>query len=148
MLSSQKKSRRGQAIVEFIPSAMVFIVVIYASIAYFRVMRAATIKQEVVRNIAFAKIANSGTLTTTPEQVIGGAQEDTGGSLQLGGESGAPIVPEESNQFIGRDFKCFTVFPPDPLQTEFIQVPLLKRLGSVSFRTLLIVERFGNSACR
>lgn len=58
---SQKK---GQAFIEFVASVFVFAIVISASLSYFRYMRHVSIKQEVVRNVMFAKIKNSGTLTT------------------------------------------------------------------------------------
>jgi len=57
------KSRKGQALIEAIPSLLIFITVITAAFTYFKVMRFSAIRQEVARNLIFSKINNSGTLT-------------------------------------------------------------------------------------
>lgn len=66
-------------------SMVVFVILISAAASYYKVMRTAIIRQEVARNLIFAKINNSGNLTSIPP-------DKNGGRLSLGGiESGFNI---------------------------------------------------------
>jgi Flp pilus assembly protein TadG len=68
--------RSGQALVEFVPSVLVFLLVVSAAVQYFRYMSQAISVQEVLRNAAFSVINNSGTLTTTDRQQASGVLVD------------------------------------------------------------------------
>jgi hypothetical protein len=82
----RKNSKSGQAMMEMAISMVVFIILISAAASYYKVMRTAIIRQEVARNMIFAKINNSGNLTSLPPDV-------SGGRLYLGGvESGFNIA--------------------------------------------------------
>lgn len=70
--SNESNSCSGQAIMELLPAMMMFFVVLFACLAYFRAMRSSVMREEAVRNVAFAKINNSGTLTTTLNQTSSG----------------------------------------------------------------------------
>jgi hypothetical protein len=103
------KGKKGQALIELVPSILLFLIVSSSSLAYFRVMRSSQIRQEVVRNLMFAKIDNSGPLVTSPQQ--------TKEPLQLAG------IPEDSREpasavggesvRLGTETDCVAVFPGD-----------------------------------
>lgn len=78
----------GQAVMELLPAMMMFFIVLFACLSYFRAMRSAVMREEAVRNVAFAKINNSGTLTTMPNQITA-LRPGCGGNTQtlcVGGE--------------------------------------------------------------
>ena len=104
-LASRARAESGQAIVELLPSVIIFFLIMGAGLSYFRVMRAATIRQEVVRNLAFAKIDYSGTLTTPLTQKAG---------IPFFGLVG---VLGNANVFIDRGTACFRVNPDQLVET-------------------------------
>jgi hypothetical protein len=109
--AGQAPSRQaGQALVELLPSIVIFMLVVSAGLAYFRVLRSATIRQEVVRNLMFAKINNSGTLTSTIPQ-------EGGVRLQLGDAFvNAPVITSQRNAQVLQNDSCFTVFPGSTIE--------------------------------
>lgn len=60
-------SRKGQAMIEFLPLLGIFIIVMSASLAFFRSLREGILRQEALRNLYFASTKNVGTLTSPPE---------------------------------------------------------------------------------
>ena len=63
--SSRRSNRKsGQAMIEFIPAVILFIFLMMASYVFFRGLRESIQGQEAARNMAFAKIANSGPLVS------------------------------------------------------------------------------------
>jgi len=94
------KSKKGQALVELLPSLVIFFMVISASLSYFEIMRGATIRQEVVRNLAFAKMNNMGTLTTPTGKL--------GAPIQI---EGVAAISGNDNDFVGFQSNCFSVSP-------------------------------------
>lgn len=68
------KSKKGQAIIEFVPSMVLFFITLSAGFSYYRIMRTAQIREEAVRNILFQKINYSGTLTSTYVETQGGGK--------------------------------------------------------------------------
>ena len=126
-----KEKESGQAIIEIIPAFFLFILVITASVSLFEVLRNATLVQETARNMAFAKIANSGTITSPPE---------ASGALVLGVES--PISLPSSNPRVSASNSCFNVYPTAPSHSVTM-LPILGVDGflSVAFATKLSVYR-------
>lgn len=140
MLSGTRDSKRGQAIVEILPSVMLFMLVISAGLAYFRVMRAATIRQEAVRNLAFAKIDNSGTLTTVVTPDEGGVAAPITITVD---RKVIPALVDGNNPFISSSTDCFTVIPGGEAQQS---IPVTYRYGvsgdaPVLLRTYAVVCR-------
>jgi hypothetical protein len=139
-------SKRGQALIELIPSVLLFLIVSSSSLAYFRVMRSSQIRQEVVRNLMFAKIDNSGPLVTSAQQT----QEP----LQLAGVevgSRAPASAVGGNTVaMSANTDCLAVFPGDSLS----RIPVTNILGLSGFESevqvatyAVIFRRSGNSRC-
>jgi hypothetical protein len=104
MLLKTSKNRKGQAIIELLPSVLLFLIVVGGGLSYFQMMREVTIRQEVVRNLAFAKINNVGTLTTPLSQ---GANE----VLIEGFPAGGRVIGPSRFDFVSRTDGCFTVTP-------------------------------------
>ena len=104
------RSRRGgQALVEFLPAVMIFILVLSAGLAFFRIMRSATIRQEAARNLAFAKIDFAGTLTTVN---VDASNTSRPRSVGLRIESGdVTAISGNNDQFIDYSTSCFYVHP-------------------------------------
>lgn len=102
-------SKKGQAMMELLPSTILFFMVISVSLAYYRVVRASQLRQEAVRNMMFAKIANKGTLTST------GVQEDQGVVFSQGdqGFRGPAAISSNQNSFVDQTVPCFSVSPSD-----------------------------------
>jgi hypothetical protein len=145
--------RRGQAIVELLPAVVIFFAVIVAALNYFRVMRAAVIRQEAVRNAVFSVIHNSGTLTTPPnllQQVAnkGGTNVRNAGTVEAG-RAAFPVIGGHS--FVGGAATCFRIYPTDPIRE--VETPLLSFFAggaaggtpSVSFMTYAVVSRAGGN---
>jgi hypothetical protein len=146
LLSPRRSGRSGQAIVELLPAVIVFFTVIVAALNYFRVMRAAVIRQEAVRNQVFAIINNSGTLTTPPNLL----QDIKGiGTLQAGIEGYVPIIKDHS--FIAGNSSCIIVYPPDVVAN--VETPLLSMFSSgsgtpsVNFMTYAVIHRQLGADC-
>jgi hypothetical protein len=103
------KGKRGQALIELVPSILLFLIVSSSSLAYFRVMRSSQLRQEVVRNLMFAKIDNSGPLVTSGQQGLE--------PLQLSGIPEASRGPASavggSAVKLGIATDCVAVFPGD-----------------------------------
>lgn len=117
-----------------------------AGLAYFRVMRAAVIRQEVVRNAMFAMIHNSGSLTTPPNLMKDSGTYDT--ALRGAGvhsDDYGRVVAGTRMAFVDNTTKCFRVLPKDA--TVNIATPLLGYfMGSsgaaeVKIRTYAVVHR-------
>jgi hypothetical protein len=84
-------------------SMVVFIILISAAASYYKVMRTSIIRQEVVRNMIFAKINNSGNLTSVPS-------DSTSGRLYLGGLGSEFNIPGGGDVITQSD-ACFMVIP-------------------------------------
>lgn len=103
----KNSNKKGQALAEFIPVCISLIFVFSAALSYFEVMRDATLIQEMGRNLAFAKIANSGTLTSQADESYYMAQYGT----------------FASNSAIGLGNECFTVLPRNfPYKHEVLKI--------------------------
>ena len=59
-----KNKKNGQAMIEFLPAILLFIVILVVSVVFFMGLRESTLLQEAARNAAFAKISNSGPLVS------------------------------------------------------------------------------------
>jgi hypothetical protein len=124
---------------------IVFFTVIVAALNYFRVMRAAVIRQEAVRNQVFALINNSGTLTTPPNLL----QDIRAINTLKAGIEGVPII--KTHSFVAGDSRCFIVFPPDPVAS--VETPLLSMFSSggatptVDFMTYAVIHRQSGGDC-
>lgn len=59
-----RHNKKGQALIEFLPVILLFIVIMSVSFIFFMGLRESAIMQEAARNAAFAKIANSGPLVS------------------------------------------------------------------------------------
>lgn len=113
---ARRRSRSGQAIAELLPAMTIFFMLLGGAMAYYKVVRTATIKQEVVRNLLFAKINNSGTLTSTTGQIDsggGGGENLTGLRLEGANTGAVEVVKNNQNDFISSDTSCFTVIPAE-----------------------------------
>jgi len=119
--------KKGQALIEFIPVMMVFMVLISACLTYFRALKHATIRQEVVRNLAFSQINNSGSLTkvdlvrspaslSSIQALEFSAQQDVGaGSRCFRVVAGDPRLPFDFSKVIGLGSKLSSkVYPNVP----------------------------------
>lgn len=62
--SRLRHNKKGQAMIEFLPAILLFIVIMSVSFIFFMGLRESTLLQEAARNAAFAKIANSGPLVS------------------------------------------------------------------------------------
>ncbi len=139
MLSRRSvSSRRGQAVVELLPAVLIFLLVTTAAMTYFRTLRHATLRQEVVRNLAFAKIANSGTLTTPTEQ--------SGGELPVqyaaSGERSVAGIQASANAFVSNENVCFRIVPHEPTtEVSLSGVYGMGDLVKVPFSTSSVVYR-------
>lgn len=85
-------------------SMIIFIILISAAASYYKVMRTAIIRQEVARNLIFAKINNAGTLTTIPT-------DSAGSRLYLGGQGSPFTIETGGGGAVGPDDSCFLVIP-------------------------------------
>jgi len=145
LLGPSRDSRKGQAIIELLPSVIIFFTVIVAGLNYFRVMRAAVIRQEVVRNSVFALINNSGTLTTPPNLLSSVGDTST---VPAGVESGVPVI--RAHSFVSGGSSCFSVNPPGLLAA--VETPLLPMFSSgetpvVNFVTYAVINRQPGGNC-
>lgn len=146
LLSRSRDARKqGQAIIELLPSVIIFFTVIVAGLNYFRVMRAAVIRQEVVRNSVFALINNSGTLTTPPNLLSDVGSTST---RPAGVESGVPVIA--AHTFVGGTSNCFSVSPPE-LEAA-VGTPLMPMFASggtpvVKFLTYAVINRQPGGNC-
>ncbi len=129
MLASNK---RGQAMVEFLPSIMIFVLIMSAGMAYFRVMRAAEIRQEAARNLAFAKIDNAGTLTTVDSADDGKSAPPIALTIE---NQTIPAVQDGNNVFISSGTTCFSVIPESKADLE---LPVVYRSGVQAPRPVVI----------
>ena len=154
-MAGKQKNRRGQATVEFLPSIVVFLLVISAALSYFRALRSATLRQEEVRNIAFAKIGNSGTMTTPPNQMNGTTPLPL--VLLALAETGTVPGPEpvnvSDNTFIDERTGCFAVSPGgstgnDVAHTSNITAYMAGKLNPVQVYTYAVVYREASGQCK
>jgi hypothetical protein len=147
-----RRKKSGQSLVEILPAVVIFVTVMLAGLNYFRVMRTAVIRQEVVRNAVFAAIFNSGSLTTpsallsNPSGGPGAAGETDGAGHETGGSR---IIAGNKFAFVGADVNCFVVFPRNPVKT--LSTPLLPSLvqgdqPEVSLVTYAVVHRRWNAS--
>ncbi|NCN28677.1 hypothetical protein GW915_14020 [bacterium] len=143
-------SQKGQALVELLPAIVLFFTIIIAAFSYFKVMRSAVFRQEVVRNMAFAAIGNMGSMTSPPDQLgnaIGGSPQDTNPGMKgLGGER---FLARSRQQFIGRDTQCFKVYPREAQRNIKTLLPSFfqDRTPEVSFVTYAVVQRLASGSC-
>lgn len=92
------KNNKGQAMIEFLPAILLFIVILIVSVVFFIGLRESTLLQESARNAAFAKIANSGPLVSRQNR------------------SGAPNLYQfpmsgSKNVEVNNDKTCFSATP-------------------------------------
>jgi hypothetical protein len=131
---TRNPSKRGQAVVELLPSVFLFLIVVTAGLSYFRMMREVTIRQEVVRAMAFSKIDYSGTLTTPLTQ--------SEGVLFLEGLPNGVAVDSSRFEFVGRLDPCFSVTPENVTQQiEAGSVFGLGRLNPLNVATYAVMYR-------
>jgi hypothetical protein len=142
MLTPQTKSKQsGQAIIEFLPSVLLFLIVVGGGLSYFQMMREVTIRQEVVRNLAFAKIQNSGTLTTpltqsTSEVLVSGLPEP------------GVAIPANRFDFINREDPCFVVTPDQVTQSvSGLNIFGLGQIQPFTISTFAVVYRRPAGSC-
>jgi len=139
--SKQKRNsaRSGQALVELLPSLVLFLLVMSAGLAYYRVMRVAVIRQEVVRNLAFAKIDYSGTLTTTDREVADGV------SLF----NDFTVMASDPSDFVGYTEPCFTVTPENVSEKVDSVTPVygIGSIRGVDITTYAVVYRQPRGGC-
>ncbi len=129
------RKNSGQALIEFLPSAIIFIIVVGAGLNYFQVMREAVIRQEVVRSVMFGKIDNSGTLTTPT------SQRTYSFSLKGFPEQGE-VVTEQRFEPIQSSDSCFMTTPETVrkrLNTRDVQ--FLGKLADVNITTYAVIYR-------
>lgn len=134
-------SKKGQAVVEMLPCFFLFILIFTASLALFEVMTNAIKLQETARNMAFAKIANSGTLTTPPEG---------GGQLVLGRApaSAAALVSASGNNRVTSSSSCFSVFPTEAKYSiDLLPIYGVEKALKIDFSTRISVYRSPGSRC-
>jgi hypothetical protein len=152
LLSSSSRGRKGQAIIELLPAVIIFFTVVVAALNYFRVMRAAVIRQESARNALFAVISNSGTLTTPPnllQDPRGQGMTPNGAGLIEGGAGNANNVLA-APQFVGADARCFSVTPPElNLGVETKLMPMFSSGGTptVKILTYAVINRSPGGNC-
>lgn len=131
---------------EILPAVMIFVVVLMAGLAYFRVMRAAVLRQEIVRNAMFATIHNSGTLTT-PANLTEVASGKVNGAGVDYGVSGR-VVAAGRMAFVDNQTNCFRVVPKDAIVS--IATPLMSALlgtggqPDVKISTYAVIHRVYN----
>lgn len=104
MDKSHKPSNSGQAMMEMALSMVIFIILISAAASYYKVMRTAILRQEVSRNLIFAKINNAGSLTSIP-------RDSLNGRLYLGGLGSSYTVQASGQSIIDPNSSCITVIP-------------------------------------
>ena len=136
----KRRNQQGQALVELLPSLMVFLTILVAGLSYFQVMREASVRQEVVRNLAFAKIENSGTLTTPPNHLV-----DAQASIALAApalspiEEGASILLGE-HAFVGCADQSISIYPQEPRVN--VPIYLLQAFGGSGRLPVININTF------
>ena len=105
--------KKGQAMIEFLPAILLFIVILIVSVVFFIGLRESTLLQEAARNAAFAKIANSGPLVSRNKSLDPGATSQKYYSFPL---TGAKNVEVDNTNF------CF-VATPQPTSEGFVKLP-------------------------
>lgn len=136
MLNSIDQRKKGQALIELIPSLIILVIVISAMTSWFRATRSFVIREEVVRNTAFATISNVGTLTTPFEN-----QRD---GLQLEGNT---FLSSNNLGFISEQTPCVVVFPSESSMEVPLSVKILKNVGTLNVNTYAVLVR-EPSGCR
>lgn len=130
-------------------SMVVFIILISAAASYYKVMRTSIIRQEVVRNLIFAKINNSGSLTSIPS-------DSSGSRLYLGG-IGSPFTVEAGNPVeISQVNSCFMVVPGGDANLK-VKTPYedsssgssggASQTGEVNILTYAVIYRNNGASC-
>lgn len=134
---SVRDRRRGQAMIEFVPSLILFFIVMSAGLSYYRLMRAAQIREEAVRNILFQKINYSGTLTS---QFIENPASQAGGKTSVfSGDGGvAPSNPVLQNVI------CIGATPNSPIKSlgDRSIATLVDDLPTVNLVTYAVIYRY------
>lgn len=141
MLASR---RSGQSMMELLPAMAIFFMLLSGALAYYRAIRDATIKQEVVRNLIFTKINNSGTLTSPPNQVAtaGGVALQTLSFSEFTGVSNVALVGGGNNKFMTNDADCFTAIPDQANATLSLgSIPFGGSLGTINFASYGVMYR-------
>lgn len=95
---SPLKNKSGQAMIEFLPAILLFIVILIVSTVFFMGLRESTLLQEAARNAAFAKISNSGPLVS---------RENRAGAP---GFYTFPMIGTQ-NVLVDKDKTCFVASP-------------------------------------
>ncbi len=134
-----KRRSGGQALIEILPATLIFVMVISVTLRYFEIFRDAVEKEQVARNLLFAKIGNSGTLTTPPSQLANPRQinpQDTATSPIQFDIEGGRVAVDSTNAFVGSDATCFSAFPPDWRKENPIFFP---GIGSGAFPSVFVL---------
>ena len=134
------QNKKGQAVIEMLPSFFLFMLVFTASLALFEAMSNAVKVQEAARNMAFAKIANCGPLISPPEE--------TGGLVLGRAPARATVVQGPANRKVTSSSRCFSVYPTEARYgVELLPIYGVEGLLNIDFSTRLSVYRSPGSAC-
>ncbi len=148
-LSKKWQRKKGQSLVELLPAIVLFFTVLVGAFSYFKVMRSAVVRQEVVRNMAFAAIGNMGSLTTPPDQLSSAKGDPLESGPSLRGLGGERFISSSNQVFVGGATRCFRLYPRDttislstPLPSFFQDSP-----PQVQFSTYAVVQRLPDGDC-
>lgn len=142
--------------IELLPAALLMFSILTAAFSYFKVMRAAVYRQEVVRNMAFSAMGNMGSLTTPPTQIVDVvADPQTAPGLMGfgmdGGNRGA-LLAQGQQLFIGQFDSCFAVYPREPTRAITTKLPFVfesdEEHPTVDFATYAVVHRRAGGSCQ
>lgn len=148
------KKQSGQAMIELLPAALMMFAVLTAAFSYFKVMRSAVYRQEVVRNMAFAAVSNMGSLTTPPSQIVDVVADPNGapGLLGLGMEGSPTLLAPGQSLFISRNVSCFAVYPREPAREITTKLPFIfdedETHPNVAISTYAVVHRRAGGNCQ
>lgn len=139
-----RSSKSGQALVELLPATILFFTVMVGAFSYFKVMRSAVFRQEVVRNMAFAAIGNMGSMTTPPNLL----RPVTSTNLAGVGTDGR-FLASSRQVFVDASTSCFQVAPRDGSHSIGTKLPAFFQdsVPEVKFTTYAVVQRLADKGC-
>lgn len=124
-----RNPRSGQALVELLPAMVLLFSIVVAAYSFFEVSRAAVLRQEVVRNLAFRSIANMGSLTTPPH-FMSNYLGDPNEAPQPTGLQNSPVfqntelfMSSQGQVPVTANTRCFTLFPKERVRQIPVKVP-------------------------
>jgi hypothetical protein len=135
------QTKKGQAFLELLPALLVIVVVLTTSLFYFGAMREAAMREEAVRNLTFAKIANSGTLTTPGDQMLSTISSPMLLGPELSPNYNYSALAVGRNPFIGATSNCFLVRPELPENTAVKMSTQPSFLKAITINTYAIINR-------